>query len=114
VVKVDALQALGRSREALTFLRDLSLEDLPRSSDLRLNRAELTARSGGCQAALADLDQVLARDQDRALHARALYARASCRARVGDEAGAEADLRLYLVRHPDGAHIDAVRRALSP
>lgn len=112
VVKVDALQALGRPREALAFLWSLSLDGVPRAAELRLIRAELSAKAQRCRDALPDLDRVLAGDPGLTLGARALYARASCRAAVGDPAGAESDLRLYLIRHPDGAHIESVRRAL--
>jgi tetratricopeptide (TPR) repeat protein len=113
LVKVDALQALGRSNEALSFLRYQSLAKLPRSTELEVIRAELSAKAGRCDEALIDLDQVLRRDPGDRLGARALYARASCRSRLGDEVGAETDLRLYLLRYPNGPHVVAVRRALA-
>jgi tetratricopeptide (TPR) repeat protein len=113
VVRVDALQALGRSGEALAFLRTLPLAQLPRAAELRVIRGELAARAGQCQEALADFDAVLARDRNDALGPRALYARASCRARLGDELGAETDLRVYLIRYPGGPHVAAVRRVLA-
>jgi hypothetical protein len=62
---------------------------------------------------VADFDQALRHDPGERLGARALYARASCRARLGDEVGAETDLRLYLLRYPNGPHVVAVRRALA-
>jgi tetratricopeptide (TPR) repeat protein len=113
LVRIDALRALGRSKEALAFLRTLSLAQLPRSAELQVIRGELAAREGRCEEALADLDQVLRHDAGERLGARALYARASCRARLGDEVGAETDLRLYLLRFPGGPHVTDVRRALA-
>ena len=43
---------------------------------------------------------------------RALYGRASCRERVGQRAGARADLERYLARFPRGRFASAVRTAL--
>ena len=113
VIKVDALQALGRSREALDFLRYLSLDRMPRAAELHVIRGELAAKAELCDEALVDFDSVLKRDPGGSLGARALYARASCRARLGDDVGAEVDLRLYLLRYPGGAHVTEVRRALA-
>jgi hypothetical protein len=113
VIKVDALQALGRSREALEFLRYMSLDGLPRSAELHVIRGELAAKARQCYDALVDFDHVLKRDPGGPLGARALYARASCRARHGDDTGAESDLRLYLLRYPTGAQVSEVRRALA-
>jgi hypothetical protein len=113
VVKVDALQVLGRSVEALAFLRYLSLDRLPRALELHVIRGELAAKAHLCDEALVDFDRVLKRDPGGSVGARALYARASCRARLGDEVGAESDLRVYLLRYPAGAHVAEVRRALA-
>jgi hypothetical protein len=113
VVKVDALQALGRSPEALGFLRYLRLDRLPRSAELHVIRGELAAKAGYCEEAVVDFGQVVKRDPGGALGARALYGRASCRARLGLDAEAEADLRNYLLRYPAGAHVSEARRALA-
>jgi tetratricopeptide (TPR) repeat protein len=113
VIRVDALQALGRSREALAHLQVLPLDELPRAAELHLIRGELLVKAGRCQEALFDLERVLTRDRDDDVEARALYARASCRARLGDTLGAETDLRLYLLRHPQAPHAPDVRRALA-
>jgi hypothetical protein len=113
LVKVDALQALGRSAEALRILRYTELAKLPRSVELQVIRGELSAKDGNCDEAVVDLDQVLRHEPGERLGERALYARASCRARLGDEVGAETDLRLYLLRYPNGPHASAVRRALA-
>jgi hypothetical protein len=114
VMKVEALQSLGRSNDALIVLRQSALEALPRSLELQLVRGELAAEAGQCREALADLERVLAARTPAVLSARALYARAACRLRLGDEAGAQDDLRLYLSRHPDGAQAAAARRLLGP
>jgi hypothetical protein len=113
LVKVDSLQTLGRAAEALRILRSTELGKLPRSIELQVIRGELAANDGTCAEAVVDLDQVLRHEPGERLGERALYARASCRARLGDEVGAETDLRLYLLRYPNGPHASAVRRALA-
>jgi TolA-binding protein len=112
VIAVDALTSLGRPSEALRLLQQSALASVPRSLELHLMRGELSAQAGQCRQALADFEKVLEREQSSELAARALFGRASCRTRLSDESGAEADLRLYLERHPDGPQAAAARRAL--
>ena len=70
-------------------------------------------RSGRCQEALSDFDDVLRSSAGSAPSeaARALYGRASCRARTGDLAGAEQDRQRYLKEFPKGP---AARQLTSP
>jgi hypothetical protein len=84
VMKIDALQSLGRKDEALAILRQTTLAGLPRSGELHLLRAELSAEAGRCDDALVDLEHVLAGSPPPELAERARYWRAACRARLGD------------------------------
>ncbi len=103
LAQVDALLMLRRSDEALAALEKLPLDAHRRSTELRLIRAELRARSE-CLRANQDYGIVLARGPGALLEERALYGRAACRAKLGDSVGAEADVRRYLTRYPNGAH----------
>jgi TolA-binding protein len=113
LARIDALVLLARRAEALTLLERLPLQRLGRGRELRVLRGELLARQGQCARALPDFAAALTGKDDR-LEARALYGRASCLARTGDEAGARRDLERYLQRFPGGEHAAAARRALGP
>jgi len=76
-------------------------------------RAELRAEKGRRAAALNDFNSLLSADAPPdAVSERALYGRATCRAQMGDGAGARADLENYLSAIPDrtiresGPHTD--------
>jgi hypothetical protein len=114
--RIDALLALGRKGQALRRLETLSLDRLPRGTELRVLRGELRAGRGELGGALDDFDAVLA-SQDTgkapgAIVERALNGRGSCRARLGDTAGARADLQESLRRFPNGPFAESARRAL--
>ncbi len=109
--RVDALLMLGRRGDAAGLLRSLRLEDLGRAQELRLLRAELTAPSD-CRGAIADFDALLARPGPSLWHERALYGRAACRRLLGDEPGAQGDLREYMRRFPRGRFAADVQPAL--
>jgi TolA-binding protein len=114
--RVDALLALGRRGEALARLEALPLDRLPRGAELRALRGELRAGRGELGAALDDFSAVLAMTGAQGappnVVERALYGRGSCRARLGDVAGARADLEELLRRFPGGPHAEPARRAL--
>lgn len=48
-----------------------------------------------------------------ALSERALYGRATCRLRSGDDAGGQVDLEAYLTRFPNGRFAGQVRQRLA-
>lgn len=111
VARVDALLLLGRRGEALEQLARLPLSRVGRRAELQLLRAELHAERD-CKKARADFDAVLAASAPAALAERALYGRATCRLRSGDEAGARVDLQDYLSRFPHGRFAKQVRERL--
>jgi hypothetical protein len=112
-VRAQALLALGDNRGALELLDRLPLGQGGRTGELQVIRGELRSLSGRCQDALLDFDAALrspaGHTQDEI--ARALFGRASCRARTGDAFGAEQDRQRYLREFPHGP---AARQLLSP
>jgi hypothetical protein len=111
LARVEALLALGRRAEALALLDAPEAgTSLPRSA--RLARGELRAEAGRCSDAAGDFAVVLRGPGDD-LSARALYGRASCALRSGDDASAAAALSAYLERQPDGPHAAEARTALA-
>ena len=111
--RIDALLALGRRAQALSRLEALSLDRLPRGAELRTLRGELHAGRGALGAALDDFSAVLALPSaPPSVVERALYGRGSCRSRLGDVAGARADLNDLLRRFPSGPFAEPARRAL--
>jgi hypothetical protein len=109
--RVDALLLLGREGDALAVLRRLSLQPRGRDQELRVIRGELTAPSS-CSAAVEDFERVLADAPPVGLAERALHGRATCHARLGDDAAAARDFREYLRRFPEGPFAGEARRAL--
>lgn len=111
--RVDALLALGRRSEALDRLDALALDRLPRAAELRVLRGELRSGRGALVGAVSDFGAVLATvGASPSVIERALYGRGSCRARLGDTAGAHADLADYLRRFPRGQFAGPAERAL--
>jgi tetratricopeptide (TPR) repeat protein len=115
VTRVEALLGSARSSEALRHLERLyrsGFADLPRPLELALQRAELLADAGRDPEAASAFSEVLARQPAPALEERALFGRAVCRARTGDEEGMRADLDEYLRRFPDGRFAAEARERL--
>jgi hypothetical protein len=111
--RVDALLALGRRPQALARLEEMPLDRVPRGPELRTLRGELLAGRGDCDGAIADFSAVLNRaGAPASVVERALYGRGSCRSRVGDAAGARADLQDLLRRFPSGPFAQPAARAL--
>jgi hypothetical protein len=114
-IRAEALLDLGRDREALAALDGGRVALTP---PLALVRGELRARDGRCPEALLDLGPIAGdAATPAALAERALYASASCHARLRDVAAARADLERYGARFPDGALRDqaaAFLRATAP
>jgi TolA-binding protein len=111
VARVDALLLLGRQGEALAILERLPLAHIGRGGELRLQRAELRAKSD-CGLALADFDVLVRQALASPLAERALYGRAVCEARVGDSQ-AQRDFLDYISRFPEGRFADQARKALA-
>jgi hypothetical protein len=111
--RAQALLKLGDNAGALSLLDGLPLGHDGQTGELRVIRGELRSLSGRCRDALGDFDAVLRSSQggDRDEIARALFGRASCRARTGDRAGAEQDRQRYLKEFPQGP---AAKQLLSP
>jgi len=109
--RVDALLMMGRLGEARAVLSNLTLGTGARDRELRLLRAELNAQSA-CAMAVEDFHAVMIASPSDPLAERALWGRAACRARLGDETGARADLAAYLARFPEGPHVAAARARL--
>jgi tetratricopeptide (TPR) repeat protein len=102
--RAQALLQLGDKARALGFLDRLPLWQEGYSGELRVIRGELRSVSGRCRDALLDFDAVLRASNDHAPDevARALFGRASCRARTGNLVGAEEDRQRYLKEFPQG------------
>ncbi len=111
--RVDALLLLGRNADALGVLDTLSLGAEARAVELRLLRAELRGKTS-CARALPDFDAVVAQAGPPTLAERALYGRATCRLRAGDEAGARRDLAEYVRRFPGGRFASLARARMQP
>jgi hypothetical protein len=109
LARIDSLGRLGRDRERLDLLDRLAFSGMPHARELRVLRGELRLRAGRVQAAADDFEIALGEGGADQLGERALYGRASCRSRQGDAAGARADLRLYLARHPQGPRAAEIR-----
>jgi tetratricopeptide (TPR) repeat protein len=110
--RAQALLQLGDNVHALELLDRLPLRQEGHTGELRVIRGELRSLSGRCPDALLDFDAVLSAPHGNAADkvARALFGRASCRARTGDLLGAEQDRQRYLKEFPQGP---AARRLLS-
>jgi hypothetical protein len=111
VARLDAFLALGRHGEALRLLDTLPIDRIGRGAELRVVRAELRARETPA-GAVRDFDLALAVALSGALEERALFGRAVSRMHAGNQAGAEADLRRYLERHPNGRFAAEARAKL--
>jgi len=115
LTRVDALLQLGRRAEALALLEPLRAPWTGRRRDLLVTRAELRSEVGRCAEALVDFGTLVsdgAHGSRDASYERALYGRASCRARRGERAGARADLERYLATYPNGRFAADARAAL--
>jgi len=98
LLRVEAMLALGRRVEVLRLLDGLALTDVAASRSLLVTRGELRAAANRCADGLGDFDLVLAKSKqaDR----QALFGRALCRKKLGDSAGARADIERYRREFP--------------
>jgi hypothetical protein len=104
LLRVDVLLALRRPTEALRLLDGMSLTAVPASWTLLVTRGELRAAINRCAEGIGDFDLVLA--QAGRPPKRALFGRAICRQRLGDRAGAAADIERYRREFPGDARIN--------
>ena len=111
LARIDALLELDDRESALEILDRTRLTELPRARELAVVRGELRGASGRCGQAVTDLGSALDGSGD-ALEERALWGRASCRSRLGDSAGARADLGQIIGRFPQGNFATKARQAL--
>jgi hypothetical protein len=107
MLRAEALLGLGRNAEALSELDRIPLQAMPKANDRLVLRGELRAATGRWREALDDFETQLSAGAgtDPAsleLRGRALWGRASARSRLGDQAGAHADLAAYLLSYPSG------------
>jgi hypothetical protein len=109
MLRAEALLGLGRPAEALSELDGLALGSMPNQDERFVLRGELRAAAGRWHSARDDFEVLLSTGGSLRLNAksrdvteRALWGRASARSHLGDEAGARADLALYLRTFPSG------------
>lgn len=109
MLRIEALLALGRQGEALSVLDRVPLASLPNRDEQFVVRGELRAANRRWREAEQDFNETLrarglpaARAKARDIQERALWGRAAARSRLGDQAGARADLDLYLRHFPGG------------
>ncbi len=105
VGQIEALLALDRDAEAIALIEAMQREGfagVPRVSDLRLLHAELLGKLDHCNEALPELGEYLLPTVPSQQRERALSARASCRAKLGDVDGSRDDLQAYLRQFPHG------------
>lgn len=113
LARIEALMKVKRDSEALSLLDGMSPAPNGIGRDLLIARAELRAAAGRCAAAAPDFDRLLWDDPALdAITERALWGRASCRARNVDAVRARADLKDYLSRFPNGRFAAEARAAL--
>jgi hypothetical protein len=113
--RLEAVIQLHDLKSALALLDQRPTFAEPLGADLLLMRAELRANVGRCREAVLDFSQILAGSTVRASNGaaeRALYGRAVCLERMGQNQGARADLAAYQRRFPAGKFAAEVARLL--
>jgi len=98
LLRVEALLSLGQRGEVLRLLDGTSLPDVAASQALLVTRGELRAAANRCPEGIGDFDLVIA--ANRRPPKQALLGRASCREKLGDHVGAQADLDRARREHP--------------
>jgi tetratricopeptide (TPR) repeat protein len=125
MLRAEALLQIGRKGEALAELDQMSLGQMPNSDERYVVRGELRAAVGRWREALGDFDVVLRGHTGEEAEIgvvtdmklldrfeRALWGRALVRSRLGDDAGARADLQACLRRFPHGRFASEAARLL--
>jgi hypothetical protein len=114
VVRAELLLRTSRQNEALIILDRLVLGAGSAPRAVTAVRGELRAEDGRCREAITDFDFVLAEGRADDIAARALYARAACRAQLGDAVGARVDATEYLRSFPKAARRADAQQLVSP
>ena len=125
MLRAEALLQIGRKGDALDELDRLSLGRMPNSDERYVLRGELRAAVGRWREALGDFDIVLRGHAEEKAETgaasdvklrdrleRALWGRALARSRLGNDAGARADLQECLRRFPRGRFASEATRLL--
>lgn len=112
--RLEALLRLGRNAQALALLDGQRLSAQGTERAMLAARADLRAEKGRLSAAVIDYDLLLAASsRTDEIGERALYRRATCRARTGDAEGARRDFARYLEVFPHGRFAQEARSALA-
>jgi hypothetical protein len=114
--RIEAVIQLGDLKTALGLLDGKLASTQALGANLTLTRAELRAAAGRFGEALPDFNQVLegaAGPLAAGGDERALYGRAVCLARLGQDERAGADLLAYQTRFPEGRFAREVQRLLA-
>ena len=98
LLRVEAMLALGQRTSVLRLLDRTSLTEVAASRGLLITRGELRAAANRCAEGIGDFDIVLT-DAPRPPK-RALLGRAQCKQKLGDTAGATADLDRFRREFP--------------
>jgi TolA-binding protein len=113
--RIEALLRLGRNGQALALLDGQRLSAQGLGREMLIARAELRADKGRTSAAFHDFDLIVSTSvQTDAIAERALYGRATCRAKSGDWDGARDDFKKYINTFPQGRFAREARSALAP
>jgi hypothetical protein len=110
ILRVEALLVLERQDEVLRILDSAALADVAASHSLLVTRGKLRAAAHRCGEGIGDFELVLA--ESRQPERDALMGRAICRQRLGDVAGARADLERYRREFPADPHLPELERRL--
>ena len=111
--RIEALLRLGRHSQALALLDAMAPATTGVGREMLVARAELRADKGRRTAARHDFDLLLLTGgKADSVTERALYGRATCRAKMGNGAGARRDLETYLATFPEGRFAHEARAAL--
>jgi len=110
LLRVEAMMALERKGEVLRLLDGTALIDVAASRALLLTRGELRAAANRFADGLGDFDRVLSlsKQPDR----QALSGRALCRMKLGDSAGAKADVERYRREFPSDSRLHDLERRI--
>jgi TolA-binding protein len=111
--RIEALLRLGRNGQALVLLDEQRLSAQGLGREMLVARGELRAEKGRTSSAIHDFDQILSSPgRVDGITERALYGRATCRAKSSDRDGARDDFAKYLSAFPQGRFASEARAAL--